>query len=303
MQSHPTEITLTDSVIDLEQRTVIRKDDSVSPLSTLEHRLLLALIEAEGKPLAKRTILEDVWGYKPGLQSTALKNGVLRLRKKIESDPKRPDHLLTVRGVGYRLHLGVEVGDTKEEDWEAGSPVGVNPSQLEHAVEEDARRSSRLMCQMSILAFISFLFVDPFMGVDSLWTMVAVRVLFVLGGLGIYLLTYARKTLKTYLLASHLICVWTGMGVTILSYLTGGVSSLYWTMIMLIFFIATLVHPDRKSRVTLSYGSILVFFVCWMALFDRVGEPRDWAIATGGICLSACLSIMAIGFRRKQKVT
>lgn len=292
-----TQIELTVSMIDLERRRVVRKDNSVTPLSTLEYRLLVALLEAGGKPISKKTILEDVWGYKEGLESTALKNGVLRLRKKIESEPGQPHHLLTVRGVGYRLNLERDNREPPAPQ-EENAPVVSEPAPSE---EEVARQASRLMCQMSILAFISFLVVDPFMGPESLWTMAAVRGFFVLGGLSIWGLTYARKTHQIYLLASHLICIWTGIGVTVLTDLTGGVSSLYWTMIMLIFFIATLIHPDERRRVALTYGGIFLFFVGWMLLFDAAANSRDWAISTGGICLSACLSLMAIGFRRIPK--
>ncbi|MEM6928579.1 MAG: winged helix-turn-helix domain-containing protein, partial [Myxococcota bacterium] len=47
----------------------------------------------------------EVWGYSPSVSSRAVHHAVTRLRRKIEDDPSAPDHLVTVRGVGYRLCL------------------------------------------------------------------------------------------------------------------------------------------------------------------------------------------------------
>jgi DNA-binding response OmpR family regulator len=44
-----------------------------------------------------------VWGYRSGIQTRAVDNTVLRLRAKIEVDPARPRHVITVQGVGYRF--------------------------------------------------------------------------------------------------------------------------------------------------------------------------------------------------------
>ena len=48
-------------------------------------------------------LLEAVWGYRAGVRTRAVDNTVARLRKKIEADPRKPRHLLSLRGGGYRL--------------------------------------------------------------------------------------------------------------------------------------------------------------------------------------------------------
>ena len=48
-------------------------------------------------------MLEEVWGLREDTDTRALDNFIVRLRKYIEDDPGKPQHLLAVRGVGYRF--------------------------------------------------------------------------------------------------------------------------------------------------------------------------------------------------------
>jgi DNA-binding response OmpR family regulator len=73
------------------------------PLTLMEANLLRYLIEHEGKPVARKAMLEDVWGLKEDTDTRAIDNFIVRLRRYIEDDPTKPRHLLTVRGVGYRF--------------------------------------------------------------------------------------------------------------------------------------------------------------------------------------------------------
>ncbi len=50
-----------------------------------------------------KAILENVWGLNEDTDTRAIDNFIVRLRKYIEDDPTKPEHLLTVRGVGYRF--------------------------------------------------------------------------------------------------------------------------------------------------------------------------------------------------------
>jgi DNA-binding response OmpR family regulator len=63
------------------------------------------LVEATNRPLSREEILSLVWG--PGHHGTlrTIDNFVLQLRTKLERDPAEPEHLLTVRGVGYRFRV------------------------------------------------------------------------------------------------------------------------------------------------------------------------------------------------------
>ena len=72
-------------------------------LTATEFDVLWCLVEASNRPLSREEILSRVWG--PGHHGTlrTIDNFVLQLRNKLENDPSEPDHLLTVRGVGYRF--------------------------------------------------------------------------------------------------------------------------------------------------------------------------------------------------------
>jgi DNA-binding response OmpR family regulator len=53
--------------------------------------------------VSRKSILEDVWGLREDTDTRAIDNFIVRLRRYIEEDPSEPQHLLTVRGVGYRF--------------------------------------------------------------------------------------------------------------------------------------------------------------------------------------------------------
>lgn len=77
--------------------------DQVFPLTLMEAHVLRCLIEHEGKPLSRKTMLEEVWGLREDTDTRPIDNFIVRLRRYIEDDPTHPRHLVTVRGVGYRF--------------------------------------------------------------------------------------------------------------------------------------------------------------------------------------------------------
>ena len=77
--------------------------DQVFPLTLMEANLLRFLIQREGKPVPRKSMLEEVWGLHEDTDTRAIDNFIVRLRRYIEKDPTKPRHLLTVRGVGYRF--------------------------------------------------------------------------------------------------------------------------------------------------------------------------------------------------------
>ncbi len=81
----------------------LRVRDQVFPLTLMEVNLLRYLIEHEGKPVSRKAMLDKVWGLRVDTDTRAIDNFIVRLRRYIETDPRRPLHLLTVRGVGYRF--------------------------------------------------------------------------------------------------------------------------------------------------------------------------------------------------------
>jgi DNA-binding response OmpR family regulator len=77
--------------------------EQVFPLTLMEANLLRFLIQREGKPVPRKSMLEEVWGLHEDTDTRAIDNFIVRLRRYIERDPTKPRHLLTVRGVGYRF--------------------------------------------------------------------------------------------------------------------------------------------------------------------------------------------------------
>lgn len=81
----------------------LRVREQVFPLTLMEANLLRYLIQHDGKPVSRKVMLEEVWGLHEDTDTRAIDNFMVRLRRYIEDDPRRPRHLLTVRGVGYRF--------------------------------------------------------------------------------------------------------------------------------------------------------------------------------------------------------
>jgi DNA-binding response OmpR family regulator len=84
-------------------RLELRAGSRIIRLTLMEAEFLQHLIRHEGKVVARKTLLEDVWGLREDTDTRAIDNFVVRLRKYIEEVPSKPRHLLTVRGLGYRF--------------------------------------------------------------------------------------------------------------------------------------------------------------------------------------------------------
>ena len=81
----------------------LRVGEKTLPLTLMEANLLRHLIAHEGKAVSRKARLEQVWGVHEDTDTRAIDNFIVRLRRYIEQEPARPQHLLTVRGVGYRF--------------------------------------------------------------------------------------------------------------------------------------------------------------------------------------------------------
>ena len=81
----------------------VRLGDKSYPLTVMECDLLRYLVKNAGQPVSRRAILQDVWGLQEGVDTRAIDNFIVRLRRYIEDRPASPTFLRTVRGVGYRF--------------------------------------------------------------------------------------------------------------------------------------------------------------------------------------------------------
>ena len=84
----------------------LRAQGESHQLTQMECDLLRYLIKNAGRPVSRRTILEDVWGLHEDTDTRAIDNFIVRLRKYLGDRPSSPKFLLTVRGVGYKFEPG-----------------------------------------------------------------------------------------------------------------------------------------------------------------------------------------------------
>ena len=91
-----------DVIVDPGARTVSRAGDTIQ-LSPKAFDLLLSLVRREGRVASRMELLREVWGYGPLVLSRTVDSHIAELRRRIESDPANPRHIVTVFKVGYRF--------------------------------------------------------------------------------------------------------------------------------------------------------------------------------------------------------
>jgi DNA-binding response OmpR family regulator len=89
-------------IVDLASRTVMRGGQLIK-LTHLEFELLSFFCRNSRRVFSREELVREVWGLRQGGQARTVDNFVAQLRAKLEQDPDRPRHLLTVRGSGYRF--------------------------------------------------------------------------------------------------------------------------------------------------------------------------------------------------------
>jgi two-component system alkaline phosphatase synthesis response regulator PhoP len=85
------------------RRTEVTRDGQPVPLSAKEFQLLQYFIEHPGETLSRDELLRKVWGYEAMPNTRTVDVHVAWLRQKLETDPKRPQLILTAVGLGYKF--------------------------------------------------------------------------------------------------------------------------------------------------------------------------------------------------------
>jgi len=98
----PDAFALGPAMVDL-RALLVRRGARSEALSLREADMLRLLWRERGRPVTRQRFLDEVWGRDRFPTTRTVDQHVARLRQKIEPDPARPRHLLTVFGVGYRL--------------------------------------------------------------------------------------------------------------------------------------------------------------------------------------------------------
>jgi DNA-binding response OmpR family regulator len=91
-----------DADVDFERAEVHRGAETL-PLTPLEFKLLRVFVHSGGRILTRAQLIDAAWGAGTFVTDRVVDNHIGSLRKKIESNPAEPRHLVNVRGLGYRF--------------------------------------------------------------------------------------------------------------------------------------------------------------------------------------------------------
>jgi two-component system alkaline phosphatase synthesis response regulator PhoP len=81
----------------------VTKSGETVELSAKEYQLLQYFIEHRGAALSRQVLLDEVWGYNAMPSTRTVDVHVAWLRRKLEANPSRPRHILTLHGIGYKF--------------------------------------------------------------------------------------------------------------------------------------------------------------------------------------------------------
>ena len=87
----------------IPEEGIVLRDTAEVHLTKTEFRLLVELASAPGRIFSREVLLERVWGYGYFGDGRLVDVHVRRLRMKVEVDPANPRHVMTIRGLGYKL--------------------------------------------------------------------------------------------------------------------------------------------------------------------------------------------------------
>jgi two-component system alkaline phosphatase synthesis response regulator PhoP len=96
------DVSVGDAIIRFDRFEIETPNETVS-LTTREVGLLRALVDREGETVTRGELLEEVWGLRPETKTRVIDSFIVRLRRYLEKNPSRPEHILSVRGQGYRF--------------------------------------------------------------------------------------------------------------------------------------------------------------------------------------------------------
>ena len=98
----PETLAVGDATVNLTTQTVAARGQEHA-LSFYEVELLRMLAERAGQPVGRDEILTKIWGLEASSTNRTVDNFIVKLRRKIEPSPDKPQHILTVYGFGYKL--------------------------------------------------------------------------------------------------------------------------------------------------------------------------------------------------------
>jgi DNA-binding response OmpR family regulator len=104
--SRPSEsvtFTIGSATVNVAAQSLQREGKKAETLSFYEVELLRMLHERAGQPVSREEILNKIWGIEANPTNRTIDNFIVKLRRKLERHPDKPEHILTVYGFGYKL--------------------------------------------------------------------------------------------------------------------------------------------------------------------------------------------------------
>jgi DNA-binding response OmpR family regulator len=98
----PETLTIGDALVNLASQTLTTRGHEHA-LSFYEVELLRILAERAGQPVSRDEMLSKIWGLETSSTNRTVDNFIVKLRKKLETSPDKPQYILTVYGMGYKL--------------------------------------------------------------------------------------------------------------------------------------------------------------------------------------------------------
>jgi DNA-binding response OmpR family regulator len=90
------------------------RDGVKVPLTAHEFKVAQYFVDNPGRVICRHELLDKVWGYSAYPTTRSVDNQILKLRQKLEPDPKSPSHFVTVRDLGYKF---------VHEEFQSGAPA------------------------------------------------------------------------------------------------------------------------------------------------------------------------------------
>ncbi len=92
-----------EATVNVSAHSIEREGKKPEQLSFYEVELLRFLHERKGQAVGRDELLDKIWGLEASPSNRTIDNFVVKLRKKLEKSPDKPEHILTVYGFGYKL--------------------------------------------------------------------------------------------------------------------------------------------------------------------------------------------------------
>jgi len=91
-----------DVKLDFNTLEIIRSNGKVSRITPHEANLIQYLTEHQDRIVTRAELLKNVWGLDPEIETRTVDTFISRIRRYIEKDPSRPEHIVSIRSKGYR---------------------------------------------------------------------------------------------------------------------------------------------------------------------------------------------------------